>query len=53
MNAFSEAYVSNSPSGTFSFWAILLISFSGFLYITLSKSLYRDVDNRATVSGRI
>jgi heavy metal sensor kinase len=25
---------------------ILLISFSGFLYITLSKSLYRDVDNR-------
>jgi len=26
--------------------AILLISFSGFLYITLSRSLYRDVDNR-------
>ncbi len=25
---------------------ILLISFSSFLYITLSKSLYRDVDNR-------
>jgi len=25
---------------------ILLISFSGFLYITLSRSLYRDVDNR-------
>ena len=26
--------------------AILLISFSGFLYLTLSKSLYRDVDNK-------
>ncbi len=25
---------------------ILLISFSSFLYITLSRSLYRDVDNR-------
>jgi len=25
---------------------ILLISFSGFLYFTLSKSLYRDVDNK-------
>jgi heavy metal sensor kinase len=25
---------------------VLLISFSGFLYITLSRSLYRDVDNR-------
>ena len=26
--------------------AILLISFSGFLYFTLKKSLYRDVDNK-------
>ena len=26
--------------------AVLLISFSSFLYITLSRSLYRDVDNR-------
>ena len=25
---------------------ILLIAFSGFLYITLSRSLYRDVDNK-------
>ena len=25
---------------------ILLISFSSFLYFTLSKSLYRDVDNK-------
>ena len=25
---------------------ILLISFSSFLYLTLSKSLYRDVDNK-------
>ncbi len=25
---------------------ILLIAFSGFLYLTLSKSLYRDVDNK-------
>ena len=27
---------------------ILLISFSSFLYFTLSKSLYRDVDNKLT-----
>jgi len=26
--------------------AVLLISFSGFLYFTLKKSLYRDVDNK-------
>src|SRR4030067_47906 len=26
--------------------AVLLISFSGFLYLTLSKSLHRSVDNR-------
>jgi two-component system, OmpR family, sensor kinase len=26
--------------------AVLLISFSGFLYLTLKKSLYRDVDNK-------
>src|SRR5512135_630924 len=26
--------------------AVLLIAFSSFLYLTLSNSLYRDVDNR-------
>ena len=30
---------------------ILLISFSGFLYLTLEKSLYQDVDNRLKSLG--
>src|SRR4030065_2847908 len=32
---------------------ILLISFSSFLYLTLSKSLYRDVDNKLSSLAKL